>query len=419
MRLMIATAVRRMHGGVEMYLQQTIAALSARGVQVALFAERDGGLNRTAIQLPPGVPAWSLEESGREGALRRAQEFAPDIIFCHRLEDLDLERAFLQIAPGVFFAHNYYGTCISGTKTRSFPHPAPCPRIFGAACLAQYFPRRCGGLNPATMLRLYAANRARLELLRDYAAVLTNSDYLRDEYRRHGINARAVPLFAPEGHAEAAHQLSQDRWRLLFAGRMEKLKGGALLLDAAVLLRRRLDRDLHLTFAGDGPERSAWQTKARSLPAGIQVEFAASPSGAWLSQDELAQLYAQSHLLIMPSLWPEPFGLTGIEAGMHFTPAVAFPVGGIPQWMHDGENGVFAGLPASPESLAEAIAQALQPQLYPRLRGGAHTIAQEFSVERHCTQLEAQFAQVLSASSRFAARPDEPQVSLNAGAATK
>ncbi len=167
MRLLITTAIRRMHGGVETYLQQAIAALSARGMQVALLAERDGDAGRPEMVLPPGVPCWSLEKSSREEALRRAQEFAPDLIFCHRLESLDWERALLRIAPGVFFAHNYYGTCISGTKTRSFPHPAPCPRVFGAACLAQYFPRRCGGLNPATMLRLYAANRSRLELLRE------------------------------------------------------------------------------------------------------------------------------------------------------------------------------------------------------------------------------------------------------------
>src|SRR5205807_4212111 len=115
------------------------------------------------------VPAWCAQELGAGEVLLRARTFAPDVIFCHRLDDLAMEGALLVLAPGVFFAHNYYGTCISGTKTHSFPRPTPCKRTFGAACLAQYFPRRCGGLDPATMFRLYGENQRRLALLREYA----------------------------------------------------------------------------------------------------------------------------------------------------------------------------------------------------------------------------------------------------------
>ena len=408
MRLLIITAFARVHGGVEVYLQQVIAELARRGIEIALLAERAGDSRRPVIEIPGGTRSWCAEETGAIEALRRSREFAPDLTFSHRLHDLGFERALLRLAPGIFFAHNYYGTCVSGTKTHSFPSPTPCQRTFGSECLVQYFPRRCGGLNPATMLRLYEENRERLALLHEYAAVLTNSQHLCNEYQRHRIAAHSAPLFA--GADECAGSVSPpgDCWHLLFAGRMEKLKGGALLLESAAQLRAQLDRGLLLTFAGDGPERGSWERQARRLPEGIRVVFSSGRDGDWLSRQELAALCAQAHLLIMPSLWPEPFGLAGLEAGLHSTPAVAFPVGGIPEWLHDGENGALAELPAAAEHLAAAIIRALQPQNYQRLRSGALAIARQFSLERHCTRLEAEFARVLARSS-----PKLPQVIAN------
>ena len=78
----------------------------------------------------------------------------PDLIYTHSLGSPRFEEATLKIAPAVFFAHAYYGTCVSGAKTFKRPTPTPCGRRFGPACLLQYYPRRCGGWSPLTMARL-------------------------------------------------------------------------------------------------------------------------------------------------------------------------------------------------------------------------------------------------------------------------
>ena len=49
-----------------------------------------------------------------------------------------------------------------------------------------------------------------------------------------------------------------------------------------------------------------------------------------------------SRLLVVPSVWPEPFGSVGMAAARCGVPAAAFAVGGIPQWLHDGVNGHLA-----------------------------------------------------------------------------
>ena len=80
-----------------------------------------------------------------------------------------------------------------------------------------------------------------------------------------------------------------------------------------------------------------------------------------------------SDLLVVPSTWPEPFGLIGPEAGLHRLPAAAFAVGGIPEWLSDGVNGRLApGDPPSAAGLARAIVECVRdPAELARLRNGA------------------------------------------------
>src|SRR2546423_13367613 len=70
------------------------------------------------------------------------------------------------VAPAVFFAHAYYGTCISGAKTFKRPTVTPCDRRFGRECLLQYFPHRCGGVGPFTKLRAFRLQSQRAEIPR-------------------------------------------------------------------------------------------------------------------------------------------------------------------------------------------------------------------------------------------------------------
>ena len=67
----------------------------------------------------------------------------------------------------------------------------------------------------------------------------------------------------------------------------------------------------------------------------------------------------------MPSVWPEPFGLVGLEAVSAGIPVAAFDVGGVREWLAPGVNGALA--PADPPT-AEGFAQALERTLALRQR---------------------------------------------------
>jgi glycosyltransferase involved in cell wall biosynthesis len=80
---------------------------------------------------------------------------------------------------------------------------------------------------------------------------------------------------------------------------------------------------------------------------------------------------------VVPSLWPEPFGLVGLEAARLSVPAVAFDVGGVTEWLKDGVNGFLApGDPPTAQGLAGAIARCFSaPGQMATLRAGARAVA--------------------------------------------
>ena len=390
MRIAFVNWNNRRFGGTGSYLSAIIPALRDAGHDVALWHEVDRPAEYPVLPLPAGAPVWSVSHLGLDDAVDRLREWRPDLLYAHGLLEPSVEHRALDVAPAVFFAHDYYGTCISGLKTFTKPVVTPCNRTFGWRCVADYYPKRCGGLSPVTMVREFKRQHDRLQLLSRYAAIVTHSAHMQAEYVKHGLEAARVfnvkygpDACEPPAPCRGTHYVQPDVWRLLFAGRMDRLKGGSELLHALPEVARRLARRLHLTFAGDGPARASWQAQAAEMgkrePA-VVVDFR-----GWIGPEALEELYACSNLLVLPSLWPEPLALVGLEAGRHRLPAVAFDVGGISDWLRSGTNGVLApGSPPTVQGLAEAIVVALQsPETYERLRRGAERMASEFTFDEH------------------------------------
>lgn len=396
---------RRTVGGIEAYIASVAAALHNAGHAICLFCEQDAPATRDRYRLPAEVPVWSVEELGADHAIQELRAWAPDIIFAHGLLDPQLEAATLDVAPGIFFAHSYYGTCISGGKTFKKPVTVPCGRKFGCSCLFQYYPHRCGGLSPLTMVHLYRQQQARLRLLHKYRALLTLSAHMRAEYINHGFDAGSVHVVPYNSRLSCDYQVDQhssdtgdDRvaWpasRLLFAGRMEYLKGASVLLDALPLAAGLLKRHLDLTLAGDGPEMRKLISAADRLRRDGMVD---TRFVGWLDAQHLAQLFRTSDVLVVPSLWPEPFGSVGVEAATYGVPAIAFPVGGIREWLIDGVNGCLAsaGSPTA-DKLATAIGRCLEDRTtYVALRRGAASAARARNTVQHVAVLERVFRAV-------------------------
>jgi glycosyltransferase involved in cell wall biosynthesis len=168
----------------------------------------------------------------------------------------------------------------------------------------------------------------------------------------------------------------------LFAGRITALKGARLLADAVADAQTRLNAPLRLIVAGEGPERAALEKRAKAL--NLEASFT-----GWVTGSERLALFRRSSVLAIPSVWPEPFGLVGLEAASVGVPTVAFDVGGIWEWLRDGFNGRLVnpagGAPAFGEALAGILADS---RALAALSAGAIARAQDLTVARHVAKIE-------------------------------
>jgi glycosyltransferase involved in cell wall biosynthesis len=286
--------------------------------------------------------------------------------------------------------HGYFGACLSGHKAFAIPALTPCARRCGAGCLVYYLPRRCGQLRPGLMVEQFGWARRQQRMFDGYAGLVVASEHMRREYLRYALppdRVHTIPLFTtPPASRAADRDQSID---VLFLGRMTPLKGAATLVRAVDHAAGALARPLKAVFAGEGPELDGLRQLAREL--GRDGAFTVDFPG-WVREPARAALFARAALVAIPSLWPEPFGLVGLEAAHFGVPAVAFDVGGIGEWLSDGVNGRVADVRGGAPALGAAIAAVLgDAPTRARLASGAQSAAARFSADAHIAKLEQVF----------------------------
>jgi glycosyltransferase involved in cell wall biosynthesis len=389
MRVLLANDGFGDAGGVQSYLDRIVAGLAARGHAVAIL-HRDAKPAPFAAAATYGFEQFSVA-GDVDAAFEQVRRWAPDMCFSHNMDRLDVEHRLVNDYPVVKFMHGYLGTCIGGQKRFGFPVLQPCDRAFGAACLALYGPRHCGELNAAKFVAHYRWARAQHDVFARYRALVVASEHMKREFIQNGVDAASVhvnPLFPTHDYAPAVGP-PLERLSVAFLGRMTVLKGGDLLVRAVADASVRLGRAVSLIAIGDGPQRSRW----KALAADLRVD-ARFPG--WLKGNDRWDWIRGATLAAVPSTWPEPFGLVGLEAAALGVPAIAFDVGGIREWLRPGINGFL--VPANPpraEGFARVLVEALsRPIELTAMRSRAVAVAREMSLERHIDRLEEIFAAV-------------------------
>jgi glycosyltransferase involved in cell wall biosynthesis len=159
--------------------------------------------------------------------------------------------------------------------------------------------------------------------------------------------------------------------------RLEPEKGHAYLIDAWPSVLARVP-DAWLAIVGEGSEADALQARARGLE---HIVFTGR-------RDDISAVTADLSVAVLPSL-REAQGISILEAMARCRPVVASAVGGIPEVITSGVDGLLVP-PASPADLADAIVSlARSPELRERLgRAGRQTVVERFSIDAQVRRTE-------------------------------
>jgi glycosyltransferase involved in cell wall biosynthesis len=224
-----------------------------------------------------------------------------------------------------------------------------------ALALALLFPRIPVGLllnNDPVAMRAARSPSARRRLLRRLRLVMAASDYVRRRFME-GIDPTA-------GRVEVLHNCIDlaavpppgDRENLiLFAGRVVPDKAPDSFINACALALPSLPGWRAEIIGADGMSATSRETdfvrqiKTQAMAAGVAMI-------GYRDHPLVLEAMARASIVIVPSRWNEPFGLTALEALACGAPLIVSPRGGLPEVARDAA--VYAN-PDKPEEIAAAI----------------------------------------------------------------
>ena len=140
---------------------------------------------------------------------------------------------------------------------------------------------------------------------------------------------------------------SPDEDIVFYVGRIVREKGIQVLIQAIPEILKTNPKT-KFVIAGKGPYLDNLRSLAEYLGVAERVYFT-----GFISDRERNNLYRIADVAVFPSLY-EPFGIVALEAMVTRTPVIVSEVGGLAEFVRDGENGLTVK-PNDPQQLAEKI----------------------------------------------------------------
>ncbi len=361
----------RYQGGAELYTANLIAELASRETVTALFiGDRDR-------QNGPPVTETRYRENGVdcvELSLHREQQSWPEYYFYNPHIAAAIRATLIRIKPDIVHVqggfrltaaalatpvaagipsiatlHDYYYLCprvnlwtSTGNQCRDDREGANCPDCVSTPCsrskdyMEDWMAVDAGGL----AARLGAGRRQLLAALGMADHVLAPSAYLAGVYQTRGhIDAGRISvhrLGLPEAFRRARPASASLALRVAYIGHLRPHKGIETLLRAMIRLGQGAG-SIKLTLYGLNPDTRDYAEKLTNRVSGHDnIVFAAE-----YPNHRLPALLEETDLVAVPSIWPENAPLVVTSALRMGVPVIASDIGGLPELVHHGKNGLL------------------------------------------------------------------------------
>lgn len=403
-------------GGLPNYVLELARALAERGETVGLA--HDGGeipafLDCRDIELLPLTTHGFQHDYSLSNAMQRLRDWQPDVLHVHLCSVLPVLQGLPTLGvPLVRSFHDYTSMCLRRGRRR-FPGDR-CTRPLGWSCAL--YGCLLGAPAPNSRLPGLQDLPGKLKeraLYQAFSALVVGSQHMGRVLLVNDFSASrvsVVPYFsrfdqqalghAPMGDAKEVGVPGRQRpLQLLFAGQAVKGKGLEVLIKALA----QMSGDWHLTAIASGPRLAVAKALAQRYAIAARIEFI-----EWLPQEQLAGYYRRADLFVLPSVWDDPGPLVGIEAMSFETPVLAFPVGGIPDYVQDGRTGYLAS-GVSVAALAAGLQRAMtHAEQLPALGQAARAlVARQHSRQQHVDALQQLYGNLSLSLIPFSPRAKE------------
>ncbi|HZZ66269.1 MAG TPA: glycosyltransferase [Candidatus Baltobacteraceae bacterium] len=368
------------YGGTERYWETVLPAL-ARTTDIRLLARVVEERERFGV--PATAVPWSDENAqpSEEAARQVADSLrgCATVITSNVFDAAVLHAVRAQAQRWVARIHDYRPFCPNGNKV--FPQfPSVCTVPMGGPCVANAFLRGCVlGPRVESMRRIRRRVRLRDEIAKA-DAVLVSSAYVRGTCIQNGLDPSRVFITPPPLPDGAFADTSPAGQGVLFFGRYNDQKGLASLIRAIGTIAA--DVRPKLVVAGAGDQREEHRGKDLAARLGVTVDWL-----GWLPAQAVRDEIDRARVVALPSLWPEPFGLTGIEAQARGRPVAAYDVGGVRDWLDGGGMAV----PRGDEGALGAAIQVLitDYEIWTQQAKSARESAERFRLARHLQVMQS------------------------------
>lgn len=417
MRIVLVNKFAYRKGGADRHCLDLLDLLKSAGHDVSVFGMRhpdnliwpDNDLFVSKVDFEHPRSAWakvraagrllySFEAKRKFGALLDRRK--PDIVHVHnvyhQLSPSILGEAKKRNIPVVMTLHdlslaapNYLlfhdGAVCEITKSNRFF------RAVGHRCVKN---SRLGSFLCALETWLHRA----LRLYTDNVDLfISPSRFLEAKLREYQVPLKridVVPNFTPR----SARPASGDQGYALYASRLSEEKGVAVLLEAWKQLP-----SIPLKIVGSGPEADRLRQLARESHL-TNVEFIGHQTGPALDG-----LIAGARLVVVPSLCYENQPLSVLEAFQAGKPVVASAIGGIPELVEPGTNGLLFP-PGNAGALAESVRTLWNDDgLRARMSAANMRKISEFAPDRYLARITTLYENLISGRTN---RSDEASKAL-------
>ncbi len=336
------------YGGVEQILHDIAAGLGERGLPQGLL-HNDRAPRRSYLE--------AFADSGTDAAL--IERFRPDVLLLHKVGDAARVAQLAAQVPAARMVHDHDLVCLRRHKYFPIGNRA-CDRPAGGACYSHlcFVQQRHRRLPVA--FKGIGGVKAAIAAHAGVRRFIVGSRWMRDELRINGLPAAHIRVVPPVPRAlgSCERQPPSHLPEILYVGPVMRSKGVDLLLHALT----QVQGHWHASVVGTGDYLEACKALAINLDVAHRITFT-----GWVDHATLEGYYARAAVTVVPSRWPEPFGMVGIEAMARGRPVVGFAVGGIPDWLEHEVTGLLA-----PEADTRALGRHLshllaEPELAAKL----------------------------------------------------